>query len=197
MRFANALHQLQRNQVVQERDFDIGHVAFRPFNFAAYRTYKPYPWRIKKATDFEWDCIRLPRGPEGRNTSPVQTLLMGISAKTKERQLAWEFLKAYCHDRENQTLLLSLSAALPTQRGIIEEAAPQELFGAEASGRTGRSPLAVSQVIEEGTVPYRFPRYVAAMRLADQEIQKLIDSDALEVNSMNRIQKEINDLLLK
>ena len=54
-----------------------------------------------------------------------------------------------------------------------------------------------SQVIEEGTVPYRFPRYVAAMRLADQEIQKLIDSDALEVNSMNRIQKEINDLLLK
>lgn len=35
------------------------------------------------------------------------------------------------------------------------------------------------------------------MRLADQEIQKLIDSDALEVNSMNRIQKEINDLLLK
>ena len=197
MRFANALHQLQRNQVVQERDFDIGHVAFRPFNFAAYRTYKPYPWRIKKATDFEWDCIRLPRGPEGRNTSPVQTLLMGISAKTKERQLAWEFLKAYCHDRENQTLLLSLSAALPTRRGIIEEAAPQELFGTEASGRTGRSPLAVSQVIEEGTVPYRFPRYVAAMRLADQEIQKLIDSDALEVNSMNRIQKEINDLLLK
>lgn len=197
VRFANALHQLQRNQVVQERDFDIGHVAFRPFNFAAYRTYKPYPWRIKKATDFEWDCIHLPRGPEGRNTSPVQTLLMGISAKTKERQLAWEFLKAYCHDRENQTLLLSLSAALPTRRGIIEEAAPQELFGAEASGRTGRSPLAVSQVIEEGTVPYRFPRYVAAMRLADQEIQKLIDSDALEVNSMNRIQKEINDLLLK
>lgn len=43
VRFANALHQLQRNQVVQERDFDIGHVAFRPFNFAAYRTYKPYP----------------------------------------------------------------------------------------------------------------------------------------------------------
>ena len=35
------------------------------------------------------------------------------------------------------------------------------------------------------------------MRLADQEIQKLIDSDALEVNSMNRIQKEINDLLLQ
>ena len=34
------------------------------------------------------------------------------------------------------------------------------------------------------------------MRLADQEIQKLID-DALEVNSMNRIQKEINDLLLQ
>ena len=35
------------------------------------------------------------------------------------------------------------------------------------------------------------------MRLADQEIQKLIDSDALEVNSMNRIQKEITGLLLK
>ena len=196
VRFANALHQLQRNQVVQERDF-ISVTSPSALQSRRLPRVSGPIWRIKKATDFEWDCIHLPRGPEGRNTSPVQTLLMGISAKTKERQLACEFLKAYCHDRENQTLLLSLSAALPTRRGIIEEAAPQELFGAEACGRTGRSPLAVSQVIEEGTVPYRFPRYVAAMRLADQEIQKLIDSDALEVNSMNRIQKEINDLLLK
>lgn len=196
IRFANALHQSQQGQIVTERDFDLGRVAFRPFSFAAYRTYQPYPWRIKKATDFEWDCIRLPRGPEGKNISPVQTLLMGISAKTRERQLAWEFLKAYCHDKDNQTMLLEVSAALPARRGIIENTPARELFGMTGSSE-GRSPLAVSQVIEEGSVPYRFPRYQAAMLLADRKIQALIDNDALEVNSMNRIQKEINDFLLK
>ncbi|MDD6382914.1 MAG: extracellular solute-binding protein [Selenomonadaceae bacterium] len=197
IRFTIALHQTQNGQVVTERDFDLGHVAFRPFNFAVYHTYQPYPWRIKKSMDLEWDCIRLPRGPHGENISPVQTLLMGMNAKTRQRQLAWEFLKAVCYDRDNQEQLLQNSAALPVRRGIIEDASTDELFGSTGKQRDSRSPLAVSQVIEEGSVPYRFPGYQAAMMLADRKIQELIDSNALESNTMNRLQKEVNALLLK
>ncbi|MFV0636362.1 ABC transporter substrate-binding protein [Mitsuokella sp. WILCCON 0060] len=197
IRFTIALHQTQQGQTVQERDFDLGHVAFRPFSFAAYRTYQPYPWRIKKATNFEWDCIRLPRGPEGKNTSPIQTLLMGINAQTKQRQLAWEFLKAVCYEKENQQKLLTLSAALPVHRGIIENATSAELFGPAADEKSGRSPQAVSRVIEEGSLPDRFPQYSETILLADREIQKLIQGSLTETNAMNRLPKKVNDLLLK
>lgn len=197
IRFTLALQQTLQGQTVQERDFDLGRVAFRPFNFAAYRTYQPYPWRIKKVTNFEWDCIRLPRGPEGKNTSPIETLLMGISAQTPERQLAWEFLKAVCYEKESQEQLLHLSAALPVRRGIIEDAAPAALFGSAADERSGRSPQAVSRVMEEGPLPDRFPHYSEAILIADREIQKLLQGSLQETNAMNRLQKEVNDLLLK
>ena len=197
IRFTLALQQTLQGQTVQERDFDLGRVAFRPFNFAAYRTYQPYPWRIKKVTNFEWDCIRLPRGPEGKNTSPIETLLMGISAQTPERQLAWEFLKAVCYEKESQEQLLHLSAALPVRRGIIEDAAPAALFGSAADERSGRSPQAVSRVMEEGSLPDRFPHYSEAILIADREIQKLLQGSLQETNAMNRLQKEVNDLLLK
>lgn len=197
IRFTISLYHLQQGQAVQERDFDLGHVAFRPFNFATYRTYQPYPWRIKKATDFEWDCIRLPRGPEGENTSPIQTLLMGISTQTKQRQLAWELLKAICYDEENQQKLLRYSAALPVRRGIIENTSNADLLGSANKKERGRSPLAVSRVIEDGSLPYRFPQYHDALLLADREIQELLNGSISEVNAMNRLQKDVNDLLLK
>ncbi len=197
IRFTIALQQTQQGQAVHERDFDLGHVAFRPFSFAAYRTYQPYPWRIKKATNFEWSCIRLPRGPQGENTSPIQTLLMGISAQTKQRQLAWEFLKAVCYDADNQQELLALSAALPVRRGIIENASVTDLFGPSANEKNGRSPQAVSRVIEDGSLPDRFPQYHEAILLADRRIQELIQSGAVGTNAMNRLQKDVNDLLLK
>lgn len=199
IRFTIALYQTQQGQSVQERDFDLGRVAFRPFSFAAYRTYQPYPWRIKRATDFEWDCIRLPRGPQGENTSPIQTLLMGISAASRQQQLAWAFLKAVCYDPDNQRELLSLSSALPVRRGIIEEASAQELFGSADLGteKRGRSPLAVSRVIEDGSLPDRFPRYQEAILFADRKIQALLQSGKMDANAMNRLQTDINDLLLK
>lgn len=61
----------------------------------------------------------------------------------------------------------------------------------------GRSPLAVSQVIEEGSVPTDSRATRPPCCWPTTKIQALIDNDALEVNSMNRIQKEINDFLLK
>ena len=54
------LKQLNHNYNVTAKDFDMGRVAFRPFTFAEYRTYKPYPWRIKKYSTFEWDCLKMP-----------------------------------------------------------------------------------------------------------------------------------------
>ena len=46
VKFMMELRNIHRNYEVSPKDFDMGRVAFRPFSFAEYRTYKPYPWRI-------------------------------------------------------------------------------------------------------------------------------------------------------
>ena len=46
--FAQRLGKLTAETAPSARDFDEGKVAFRPFLFSDYRTYQPYPWRIKR-----------------------------------------------------------------------------------------------------------------------------------------------------
>ena len=60
------LNDLNQGQSVTQEDFNKGNVAFMPLTFAEYRTYKTYPYRIKKYTRFQWDCITFPAGKEGK-----------------------------------------------------------------------------------------------------------------------------------
>ena len=99
MEFTRKLEELNKGQSVNSAMFDKGMVAFCPMKFSEYRTYKPYPWRVKKYTNFEWDCIPMPAGPKGDNVSQLDTLSMGISASSSHKKLAWEFLKSLCYDQ--------------------------------------------------------------------------------------------------
>ena len=81
--FARNIYQLSGRQSPTSEDFDKGNIAFRPVTFSEFRTYKPYPWRINKYFDFEWDCIPLPEGPNGKNLSETETMLMGINARSE------------------------------------------------------------------------------------------------------------------
>lgn len=71
--FAQKLQKLYADCDITARSFDEGHVAFRPFLFSDYRTYQPYPWRIKRYSDFEWDCIQMPSGPSGAASSAIKS----------------------------------------------------------------------------------------------------------------------------
>ena len=83
--FAQRLGKLTAETAPSARDFDEGKVAFRPFLFSDYRTYQPYPWRIKRYSDFSWDCIPMPHGPAGGNSSELSTVLAGISSRSPMR----------------------------------------------------------------------------------------------------------------
>lgn len=90
--FMRRLEQLNKQTTITSDMFDQGMVAFCPMRFSEYRTYKPYPWRIKKYSNFEWECIPMPAGPRGANISQLDTLGIGISARSSNKELAWEFL---------------------------------------------------------------------------------------------------------
>ena len=192
IKFIMELRSLNGGFEVSPKDFDVGKVAFRPFTFAEYRTYKPYPWRIKKYSSFEWDCIKMPAGSSGGNISVMNTLLVGISSRTKNKNLAWALLKKFCFDKTTQQLILKKSQALPVRRDVIISAEAQEIFSWESSETAAITPADISDAMDEAIMPFKFKNYNAAMLYADTELTKIIEGIVPLNNALNKLQKEIN-----
>ena len=193
--FMDELHAVSQGQEVTAKDFDMGRVAFRPFTFAEYRTYKPYPWRIKKYSSFEWDCIKLPAGPSGRNSSLIQPMIMGISARSHEQRLAWELLKTICYDPAVQELMLTKTQGLPARRDVVESPQAQALFNDATPGSEEMNLKTVSEVMDDSITPSKFARCLEALHLADNKLQHIIrEKDSLS-SALSQVQKEINAYL--
>ena len=195
VKFVMELRGLNGGFEVSPKDFDMGRVAFRPFTFAEYRTYKPYPWRIKKYSSFEWDCIKMPAGSSGGNISVMDTLLIGMSSRTREKDLAWKLLKKFCYDETTQQMILQKSQALPVRRDVIISAEAQEIFSWEDNGTAAITPADISDAMDAAIMPFKFKNYKAAMLYADSELTKIIDGVVPLNNALNKLQKEINALL--
>lgn len=196
VRFTKQITDLNQRQKVSKDDFDSGNVAFMPLPFTEYRTYKTYPYKIKKYTKFQWDCITLPAGPEGGNTSMINTLLMGISNHTKEEQLAWEFLKLLTYDDEIQMDLFRYSQGVSVLRQVTTSRETEEILQAdmEKNEKFIDNNL-VSDVIENGVVTPKFPKYADAIAMADNEINRIIEDDDNIDNSMRILQRQIGKYL--
>ena len=195
VRFLMELRGIEKGRVVTAKDFDMGRVAFRPFSFAQYRTYKPYPWRIKKYADFEWDCVKLPAGPSGSNTSSLDTLLVSMSARTRHPELAWRFMKKLCYDEEIQACVLQDSQGLPVRRDVVLSGKAHDIFRKQAANVEDMDMATISEVMDEAVMPPKFKSYNAALLYADTEIKKIINGTIPFNNSLNKLQKEVNAML--
>ncbi len=192
IKFIMELRDVSGGFAISPKDFDVGRVAFRPFTFAEYRTYKPYPWRIKKYTSFEWDCIKMPAGKSGGNISVMDTLLIGMSARTRHKDLAWALLKKLCYDVKTQQLILEKSQALPVRRDVIISAKAAEIFSWETRENAAITPAEISDAMDAAIMPFKFKNYKNAMLYADNELTKIIAGVVPFNNSLNKLQKEIN-----
>jgi len=195
VRFMIAVQGLNHGYQVSAQDFDMGRVAFRPFTFAEYRTYKPYPWRIKRYSGFEWDCIPMPAGPSGSNASQLDTLMAGMSSRTLQEKLAWEFLKTLCCDKEIQQAIFTKSQGLPVLRQVVtadEVSGPLLQDGQEGMQVNGKM---LDRVLEEAVAPPKFAKYGEAMLRADTGMRRILQGNMPFNNALNKLQKEINAYL--
>lgn len=196
VKFIKQLYDLNQGRKVTQDDFDSGKVAFMPLTFADYRTYKTYPYKIKKYLSFQWDCITLPAGPNGGNISEVNSLLMGISNKTKHEKLAWEFLKLLTYDEEIQMDIFRYSQGASVLKNVTgskeAEVILQEYM--EESEKVIDNEL-LSRVIEQGMVAPQFLKYKEAVSLATSEIQGIIENDKNIDSSLKILQNKINQYL--
>lgn len=196
--FARRLLQLNEGVEPDEKTFDKGKVAFRPLLFSEYRSYEPYPWRIKRSSNFEWDCIPMPAGTgtDAGNYSRLSTLLLGISSRTSHAKLAWELLKTIACTQEMQTEVYTTLRGVSALRSVTESEQITEILRQDSLGTTSLGLEVLPRIMENTVAVPRFVKYRTVRENADRLITEAMSEDRnLELQLM-QIQQELNYLLI-
>lgn len=196
IKYMKRLNDLNQGQSVTKEDFNKGNVAFMPLTFAEYRTYKTYPYRIKKYTKFQWDCITFPAGEEGENLSQVDALLLGISSSTKHERLAWEFLKQLTYSEDMQMDIFRYSQGVSVLKKVAASREAADIIQEDMDeGEQVISSELLYNVIEDGIIEPRFQEYEQVMSLADSEVSKILLENKNVDSAMKIFQRTINKYL--
>lgn len=193
--FIQRLNDLNQGHLISSHEFDQGQVAFSPMPFSQYRTYKPYPWRVKKYSNFEWDCVKMPSLASNQNSTQVSSLLMGISSRTQYTQTAWEFLKMLTYDEQSQKELFQYSQGISSLKKVTQSPEALALLNDESLGESQVDMSLLNEAMENTVNHEQFKKYESALNLLDTHIQQLIQSDADLDTSLIALQKEMNKYL--
>lgn len=197
IRFVMKLQNLNEGYQVNGRDFDLGKVAFRPFLYSEYRAYQPYPYRVKKYTGFEWEGIPMPAGHYGGNISELHTLLLGLSARTRHKELAWEFLKLLAMDPEIQQNLCRYSSGISPLKSVAESPATVSLLQENIPGGGVFDSEGIHQIMGNAVVIPNFPGYDTVLQMMDKIIIEQMNADNISASTLLSNQREINLFLSK
>lgn len=196
VKFAKKLTDLNQKQKATQDDFDAGKVGFMPLSFADYRTYKTYPYKIKKFSSFMWDCITMPAGEQGDNLSEVDTLMMGISSQSKHKELAWELLKMFTYNEDTQMDIFRYSQGASVLKAVTSSKQAETILSQDVDDRERViDNIVLSEVIDKGIILPQFPKYHEAMVYTEGEIDKVLSEDKNVESSMKIIQRNVTTML--
>lgn len=194
--FSRKLYQLQNGCEIAEEDFDQGRVAFMPMLFSDYRTYKAYPYSLNKYSNFEWDCIPMPAGPNGNNATELNALMFGINSDTKNIHEAWELLKFLVLDEGVQRSIFQYSQGVSVLSDVNDS---PEAFEYLAAGMQREDSVVdlklVGEVIQESSNMPKFRRYNEIMDLMSSNIHDIIQGQSNVYDSLLRLQRDMQSIL--
>ena len=196
IQFAGRLKELNEGYGVTARDFDVGRVAFCPLLYSEYRAYQPYPWRVKKYSAFQWDCVSMPAGAYGGNVSELHTMMLGISSRTRHGDLAWELCKLLSIDEEVQRMLYTHSHGISPLPTVAEDPELLQQIHDDIPEGSGFSPEMIHQIMSDAVVANKFNAYSQAMIMVESAIEKA-SGNQLGQSGMRIAESEINLFLNK
>ena len=175
--FIDRLEGLNKGYIVNERDFDLGNVAFQPMSFSEFRAYQSYPLSVKKYSGFEWGCIPMPAGPRGGNISTLDTLLVGMNSKTTRADQAWAFMKTLTCDADIQSEIFAYSEGVSVLRAVTESEETLARLMEDSGSEESLNLSILSDVVENSLVSVRFPGYREALAKVDEAVTQIIEGD--------------------
>ena len=194
--FSKRLNELNGGYSVTSRDFDVGRVAFCPLLYSEYRAYQPYPWRVKKYSAFQWDCVSMPAGPSGANISEIHTMMLGISSRTRHKDLAWDFCKLLSIDEDVQRKLYTQFHGISPLPSVAEDPELLLQIHHDTSEGSGFSPEMIHRIMSNAVVAPKFDAYSQAMIMVENAIQESANNQ-LGQSGMLIAESEINIFLNK
>ena len=129
---------------------------------------------MKKYSGFEWACVCMPAGPEGGNISELNTILVGISARSRHTDLAWAFLKQLTYDTQTQQNLYTTSHGISPLISVAESLEILQALYDNIPGSVDFSPEVIGNIMETAAIRPQFDGYRQALTMAEQAV-----SDAL------------------
>ncbi len=192
--FVQKLIDLNQNQNLTSDQFDKGQIAFSPMTLAEYRTYKPYPWRIKKYSQFEWDCVKMPSSSTSTDYSEISTTLISMSSRSTHKTLAWEFLKLLTYDTTLQQNLIQYSQGISALKTVTQSDETIQIISEEAGDSLVNLTL-LDEVMESTRSSSQFKKHESIISSLDTSISSMINNgDDIDL-SLAALQKEINQTL--
>lgn len=193
--FMRKLNEINQGYNVRSNDFDRGKVAFSPMPFSQYRTYKPYPWRIKKYSTFEWDCIQMPAAADKKHISEASSLLLAISSRSMHSKQAWEFLKMLTYNEQSQKELFRYSQGISSLKSVIRSEEVNALLNEDKLRESQVNMNLLDDVMENALTVGQFKKYETALSIIDKNIRSVIQDNGDLDMSLIDLQKGINKYL--
>ena len=194
IQFVEKLNALNNGYNISANDFDQGKVAFAPMQFSQYRTYKPYPYRVSKYSNFEWDVIEMPKGSNDHLTQ-LSSLMMGLSSRSSNSKLAWELLKEFTYNKTSQQDIYEYSQGVSALKVVTESNEVLKKLEEDTLGESKIDMRVLSQVMNYSTTNTRFKKYQAAIKIADNQINQVLHTNLDLDTSLTTLQKEITNYL--
>lgn len=194
--FLRRLSSIQPDEVTAEM-FDEGKVAFRPMNYSDYRSYMPYPYRVKKFSSFEWGCLPMPRAADGDNVSQIDTLMVAMSGLSTTKELAWEFMCYLSSDAAFQKELAMASPYVSVLKSVMQDDEVKTALEQDIPGEYSFSMDVLDAVMDKGKAIRQSAEYQQIIETADAAIQPLLTNEQDIENNLVRLSLKLNEYLRK
>lgn len=194
IQFVEKLNSLNNGYNISSNDFDQGKVAFAPMQFSQYRTYKPYPYRVSKYSNFEWDVIEMPKDSNNHLTE-LSSLMMGLSKRSSNSNLAWQLLKEFTYNKTSQQDIYEYSQGVSSLKEVTESTYVLKMLEEDTMGDSKIDMRVLSKVMEYSTTNTRFKKYQAAIKIANNQINQALSTNEDLDTSLTALQKEITNYL--
>jgi multiple sugar transport system substrate-binding protein len=191
--FLKDMHSLNQGVLVREGMFEDGKVGFKTFNLSEFRVYGSYPYRILRYDEFDWEAIPFPYGPHGSSKSKLYTVQLGMSSRSRHKDVAFEFLKYISSDEAFQYQIWEYSNMLPVSRTVFDR-----IYKSGIMQRDGMRSLDrdfIESVIANSYIDPDFKKYPVIDEYITQRIFTLIAQDEDIAKGVGNLSQLINELL--
>lgn len=188
--YMKALQNLNKGHVVSNYDFSQGKVGFKSFSLAEFRAFKPYPYKVKKYSNFDWGAIPYPRQDNYTGKSKLYTVQWGMSSRSKEKELAWDFIRFMTEDPRVQEMVWDYTYALPTKISVVDK-----IYGEMDSSDSVLDPAFLKLVMDQSVVEPTFKSYNRIREVMDIRIKVNIFEGHSTQEIIRSIRRDVDETI--